>query len=85
MTNEKASVIIGNIPVYGDECYSIAEYQEAQTVAVQALLQKPKTGNWIKHNESMTLLTGATITGGVICSECGYKTHNKAHVIVGCP
>lgn len=41
MTNEKASVIIGNIPVYGDECYSIAEYQEAKTVAVQALSQEP--------------------------------------------
>lgn len=48
MTNEKASVIIGNIPVYGDECYSIAEYQEAKTMAVQALLQEPKTGRWIR-------------------------------------
>lgn len=42
MTNERASVIIGNIPVYGDECYSIAEYQEAKTIAVQALSQEPK-------------------------------------------
>lgn len=41
MTNKKASVIIGNIPVYGDECYSIAEYQEAKTIAVQALSQEP--------------------------------------------
>lgn len=38
MKKSKASVIIGNIPVNGkDECYSIAEYQEAKTVAVQAL------------------------------------------------
>lgn len=44
MTNEKASVIIGNIPVYGDDCYSIAEYQEAKTVAVQALSQEQKSG-----------------------------------------
>jgi len=37
MTNEEAQIIIGNIPVYGDECYSIAEYQEAKTMAIQAL------------------------------------------------
>lgn len=38
MKKSKASVIIGNIPVNGkDGCYSIAEYQEAKTVAVQAL------------------------------------------------
>lgn len=38
MKESKASVIIGNIPVNGkDGCYSIAEYQEAKTVAVQAL------------------------------------------------
>lgn len=38
MKESKASVIIGNIPVNGkDGCYSITEYQEAKTVAVQAL------------------------------------------------
>lgn len=38
MKENEASVIIGNIPVNGkDGCYSIAEYQEAKTVAVQAL------------------------------------------------
>ena len=38
MKKSKASVIIGNIPVNGkDGCYSITEYQEAKTVAVQAL------------------------------------------------
>ena len=46
---------------------------------------KAKTGRWITHEESITLLTGETVTGGVVCSECGYKTHNKAHVIIGCP
>lgn len=59
MTNEEASVIIGNIPVYGDECYSIAEYQEAKTMAVQALLQEPKTGHWIENPNAYE------------CSECG--------------
>ena len=47
--------------------------------------QEPKTGHWITHHEGMTLLTGETATGGVVCSECGYKTHNKAHVLIGCP
>lgn len=38
MKENEASVIIGNIPVNGkDVCYSITEYQEAKTVAVQAL------------------------------------------------
>lgn len=51
MTNEKASIIIGNIPVYGDECYSIAEYQEAKTLAIHALLQEPKTAYWKMPNK----------------------------------
>ena len=38
MKENEASVLIGNIPVNGkDGCYSITEYQEAKTVAVQAL------------------------------------------------
>lgn len=38
MKENEASVLIGNISVNGkDGCYSIAEYQEAKTVAVQAL------------------------------------------------
>lgn len=38
MKKSKASVLIGNIPVNGkDGCYSITEYQEAKTIAVQAL------------------------------------------------
>lgn len=37
MTNEEASVIIGNIPIEGDDCYTIAEYQEAKAMAIKAL------------------------------------------------
>ena len=38
MTREKAIVIIGNLPIDGkDKCYSIAEYQEAKTMAIEAL------------------------------------------------
>ena len=37
MTNEEASVIIGNIPIIGDGCYSIPEYQQAKAMAIQSL------------------------------------------------
>lgn len=41
MTREKAIVILGNIPIDGkDKCYSIAEYQEAKTMAIDALKQE---------------------------------------------
>ena len=37
MTKSKAAIIIGNIPIVPDECYTVAEYQEAKTVAINAL------------------------------------------------
>lgn len=40
MTNEEASIIIGNIPINGDECYSIPEYQQAKARAIEALEQQ---------------------------------------------
>jgi len=61
------------------------DMKKALDMAIKALEQEPKTGHWITHEESITLLTGRTASGGVICSECGYKTHNRAHVVVGCP
>lgn len=54
MTREKASVIIGNIPIEGDNCYTIAEYQEAKAMAIQALEQQPKIGYWITSGEYYT-------------------------------
>jgi len=39
MTTEEASVIIGIIPIEGDDCYTIAEYQEAKAMAIKALEQ----------------------------------------------
>lgn len=42
MTREEAIIILGNIPIDGkDKCYSIAEYQEAKTMAIEALKQEP--------------------------------------------
>ena len=37
MTNDEASIIVGNIPINGDECYSISEYQQAKAKAIKAL------------------------------------------------
>lgn len=42
MTYEEAMIVVGNITIIGDDCYSIAEYQEAKTKAIEALeLQIP--------------------------------------------
>ena len=41
MTREETAVIIGNIPINeGDDCYTIAEYQEAKAMAIKALEQE---------------------------------------------
>lgn len=40
MTKEEAILIIGNIPINQltvDKCYSISQYQEAKTMAIEAL------------------------------------------------
>lgn len=40
MTNHEASIIIGNIPIDGqDDCYTVDEYQEAKALAIQVLEQ----------------------------------------------
>lgn len=37
MTKSKAAIVIGDIPVASDDHYSVDEYQEAKTVAINAL------------------------------------------------
>ena len=38
MTPDEASIIVGNIPIDGqDECYDITEYQQAKAMAIEAL------------------------------------------------
>lgn len=52
MTNEEAQIIIGNIPIKPealDDCYDITEYQEAKTMAIQALAQT----EWIPVSERL--------------------------------
>ena len=42
MTREEAAIIVGNILIDGsDQCYSIPEYQEAKTMAIEALTAQP--------------------------------------------
>ena len=48
MTNEEASIIIGNIPINGDGCYSISEYQQAKAIAIQSLEAWEKVKEEIK-------------------------------------
>lgn len=41
MSNEEAIIVLGNLPVYPDDCYCVTEYQEAKTMAIKALEQEP--------------------------------------------
>lgn len=78
MTNEEASIIVGNMPINGDECYSISEYQQAKAMAIKAL-EEPKTGHWIYELEDWNKWT---------CSECGWSMRTDVHVKLGykyCP
>lgn len=45
-----------------------------------------KQGEWIPHSEMCTF-PGSELTssGGVMCSSCGFKTHNRMHKLIGCP
>ena len=45
MTREEASIIIGNIPIVPDECYTVTEYQEAKGMAIEALKEPKKVVN----------------------------------------
>ena len=56
MTNKDASIIIGNIPIEGDDCYTIAEYQEAKARAIQALEQQPSE-DCISREEAQDLIS----------------------------
>lgn len=71
MTREEAIIILGNIPIDGkDKCYSIAEYQEAKTMAIEALEQEPRKGHWkvVPFNSQH----GEYRPRKYACSECGW-------------
>ena len=79
MTNDEAIMIVGNIPINPltvDECYSISQYQEAKTLAIEALKDQ-KSGYWIEMGQNRDK------THNVICSECkaGFKFRGHANSI----
>lgn len=41
-------------------------------------------GKWIPHHDEVMLFDGIS-TGGVSCSECGWKTYDTMHLLFGCP
>lgn len=89
MNRKEAAIIIGNIPIDGkDDCYSIAEYQEAKTMAVEALGEpERKTGKWIngyyingatykRCNNCFTRIEEIFFANDYdvnYCPSCGYK------------
>lgn len=44
MTKEQVQIIIGNIPIPIDDCYTVTEYQEAKAEAIKALEQQENRG-----------------------------------------
>ena len=70
MTSKEAQIIIGNIPIKPevlDDCYSIAEYQEAKAMAIEALgqLRDCKT---CKHSDN------GNCAGTEECHECMWES-----------
>lgn len=84
MTNEEASIIIGNIPINGDdECYSIAKYQQAKAMAIEALERKEKIGEWIYDgytNESDWIMGRKRYH----CSSCDLHTYIRTTYCPNC-
>ena len=72
MTKEEAILIIGNIPINQltvDKCYSISQYQEAKTMAIEAL-ENQKEGHWIIELDSREHIEGWK-NMNCKCSNCG--------------
>ena len=61
MTNEEASIIIGNIPIplvilgTNDKCYSLTEYQQAKARAIEVLEQQA-CDDCISRQEAIKLI-----------------------------
>lgn len=58
----------------------------ARLDALPSAQPETKQGEWIPHSEMYTFPgTELTSSGGVICSSCGFRTHNRMHKLIGCP
>jgi len=55
MTNEEAIIVLGNLPVYPDDSYCVTEYQEAKTMAIEALEQEPSQ-DCISRQEALNIV-----------------------------
>lgn len=58
MTIEEVIIIIGNLPVNGDECFDITQYQEAKTMAIKALETLQKIIELDTYDQPMDAWTG---------------------------
>ena len=86
MKKNEASVIIGNIPVKGkDGCYSITEYQEAKTVAVQALEEIQQYRAIGTPEELQTMKEHGGFTGVELANIAAMQMKLKEYEAIGTP
>jgi len=79
MNREEAAIIIGNLTVVADECYTIPEYQQAKAMAINALSTSEipnKCGKWIRHIQWEISMYE--------CSECGAWTDDNSNFCPNC-
>lgn len=75
---------------FADITDTIEDTIEACEIAISAIESLPsaqperKKGEWIPHHDKVMLFDGMSM-GGMACSVCRWKTHNKMHLIFGCP
>lgn len=86
MKENEASVLIGNIPVNGkDGCYSITEYQEAKTVAVQALEEIQQYRAIGTPEELQTMKEHGGFTGVELANIAAMQMKLKEYEAIGTP
>ncbi len=86
MKENEASVLIGNIPVNEkDGCYSITEYQEAKTVAVQALEEIQQYRAIGTPEELQTMKEHGGFTGVELANIAAMQMKLKEYEAIGTP
>jgi len=73
MTNKEAQTIIGNLPIYGDDCYSITEYQEAKAIAIKAL-------ETLEEFERAQIIMGGRLNGRTYAYKCGLEDGKRKSI-----
>ena len=81
MTKEEAKIIIGNIPIPIEDCYTITEYQEAKTEAIKALEQQSiPTADVIEREEYNKLIAEGFLKD---CESCESNLRSKIDKAIG--